>query len=439
MRRPTEPDREANVHIHPGAQWVAGKYHAGWHPIIRNHETVTPEGRELHLQHRREYAEERGEKEVAMAAKVSGRCSVCKAHIRPGEPVWFNPKTRTIRNRDTLCDAVLDEPVGEKGTGKTTDIGTEQLSKHVEALRNAFTEQTADMHRRVNEAEKHAEEAEKRAEQVEKLVNTTRKIEVVIERDGVKPIKGKKIGVQHKHFERLLKYVGAGVNVALVGDAGSGKTRAPRELARALSLPFYHTPVGPTTSKSDLVGFINGAGKYVYSMLRHVYELGGVGCIDEMDAANAGVLTIVNGMLDSIEAGFADKMVQRHKDAIFVACMNTYGRGADMLFVGRAQLDAATLSRWVWLEWNTDWDLTRHIVSGILQKPDEWVQHIRMLYESAAQQKVRVAGLGMRTAILGARLLAAGIEREEVELAAIWQPVKPDDKQKILAGMSREG
>lgn len=237
----------------------------------------------------------------------------------------------------------------------------------------------------------------------------------------------KDIGRQHESFPTLVAYVGTGVNVAMKGPAGSFKTHAAGELARALDLPFYAVPLGPQTSKSDLIGYRNGAGDYVRTLLREAYENGGVCLLDEMDAASPAVLVLINSILSNGIAGFADGMVKRHPDCIFVAAMNTFGRGADAMYVGRAQLDAATLDRWVTLEWNYDWDLTRTIAVN-----DEWVNYVELLSDAVATSRVRVV-ISPRAAMDGARLLAAGIERTEVEQAVIWAPISEDDQRKIRA------
>lgn len=428
MRRPTSPTRDQNLHIHQGSEWVSGTYHDGWHPVKRRHQGWTDIGRDLHIQHLRELKEESADKEQAIMAEFAGKCSRCGVFIPIGDNVWWHPTTRAIRHRgDGVCD-VARERSPDTETPKSSKKASKEDFQRFHDEMAKLREQVTTAEQKAMIARKASEAALRTARDAEAKITIARRIEVVrTEADGRKKVK--KIKAQHANFERLLKYVQAGVNVALVGDAGSGKTHAPRVLADALGLDFYHIPLGPQTSKSDLLGFISGAGKYVYSLLCRVYEHGGVGLLDEMDAANPATLTIVNGMLEAIEAGFADKMRKRHPDCTFVAAMNTFGRGADVMFVGRTQLDAATLNRWVYLEWNTDWDLTRRLV-----KSDKWVEYVQSLYESAARQKVRVT-IGMRTAILGQKLMKAGVPREEAEHVVIWAPIKPDDKQKILAGI----
>ncbi len=57
--RPRTPERDRNLHIHLGPQWVTGTYHDGWHPVKREHRKVTADGRQLHERHRREAQAER--------------------------------------------------------------------------------------------------------------------------------------------------------------------------------------------------------------------------------------------------------------------------------------------------------------------------------------------------------------------------------------------
>jgi len=380
----------------------------------------------LHIQHTEELREERADNELAIRATFSGRCATCDEHITMGDDIWWHPSSGAIRHRGAACDVHSPET---KTQPKAADLKDFQAT--VQQIKDQWADDNAALMQRVGAAEQAATRAEQRVEKAEAKINATRKLEVIRTTDGAKKVR--KLKAQHANFEKLLKLASVGINVALVGDTGSGKTYAGSALAKALGLDFYHIPLGPQTSKSDLLGFINGAGKYVYSLLCRVYEQGGVGLLDEMDAANPATLTIVNGMLEAIEAGFADKMRERHRDCVFVAAMNTFGRGADMMFVGRAQLDAATLNRWYYLNWNTDWDLTRRIV-----KDDKWVNYVESLYDSASRQRVRVT-IGMRTAIMGKKAMEAGDTREEAEHGVIWAPIKPDDKQKILAGISQNG
>ena len=343
--------RDGNLHQHKGMSWVDGTYHDGPHTITRAHKNMTEEGRELHKKHREEWHEEKANKEQAITAEYAGACTQCTTGIMPGDAVWWNPGTKATRHRGTHCDSsgwdgdAKDKAPPPKASSKASKEDFQMFAEQMEVMEKKVkvAEETSEA------AEAASEKAEKRVEKAEAKIEKARRIEIVRTLpSGVKKVR--KLGPQHHMFEKLLNKVQHGINVVMVGDAGSGKTRAPREVAKALKLPFYLIPLGPMTSKSDLLGFINGAGKYVYSLLCRAYEHGGVVLLDEMDAANPAGLTICNGLLDSVEAGFADKMRERHKDCHFIAAMNTWGRGADAQFVGRAQLDAATLNRWYYME-----------------------------------------------------------------------------------------
>lgn len=441
MRVPYTPTRDGNLHVHRESRYVDGTYHDGWHPVSRSHARITSEGRELHTTHLKELTEEKTGKEIAIEAKFPDKCSRCQAEISPGEQVWWtqmSPAIRpVIRHRNTECD-VKESPEDTLTQYTTVTMIPETKASKEDLAR--FVREMAEMRKQVEAAEQKATIARKASEAAQEetrraidKIDKARRVEIEVTRtlpSGKKKTRTLK-AKQHENFPKLLKRIAAGINVVMVGDAGSGKTVAPSTVAKILGRDFYHIPLGPQTSKSDLLGYMNGAGKYVYSLLCQVYEHGGIALLDEMDAANPATLTIINGMLEAVEAGFADKMRKRHPDCAFVAAMNTYGRGADMLFVGRAQLDAATLNRWYYLEWNTDWDLARGIV-----KNDKWVNYIEALYNSAARQRVRVT-IGMRTAIMGQKAMDDGDTQEEAEHGLIWAPIRSDDKQKILAGISQ--
>ena len=250
------------------------------------------------------------------------------------------------------------------------------------------------------------------AEKVRKAIQNAipKKIEV-------KTVTGKtvKLDRQHCAFEDLLKFIGIRSNLYMVGPTGSGKTRGAFEASKALDLPFYALSVGPMTTQSQIMGFYNGHGEYVSSMFRKAYEAGGVFLFDEIDAANATVLTCMNQGTSADECAFPDAMVKKHKDFVCLAAANTYGRGADRIFVGRNQLDGATLDRFPILEWNYDEGLELEISGDV-----DWTKHVQQLRASAEKMKVRHI-ISPRASIVGAQMLAAGMKKSFVEESVIWK------------------
>jgi hypothetical protein len=136
------------------------------------------------------------------------------------------------------------------------------------------------------------------------------------------------IGRQHERFPLLLQVLACGLNVLLVGPAGTGKTTAARKAAEALGLTFSCLSVGPQTSKSDLLGFVDAGGTYRESLFVQAYRDGGVFLLDEIDAGNAGVLTVLNAALAGDVMATPVGMVARSPRFLTVAGANTYGQGS---------------------------------------------------------------------------------------------------------------
>lgn len=221
------------------------------------------------------------------------------------------------------------------------------------------------------------------------------------------------LGTQHIQFENLLKYVQAKVNVYLVGSAGSGKTTAAKKIAKALDIPFYFT--GAIASEFKLTGFINAQGTIVSTEFRRAYENGGLFLFDEIDASYPQAILAFNAALANDFMDFPDKKIERHKDFYCVAAANTYGSGADREYIGRNQLDAASLDRFVFFDWNIDEDLERE-----LAKNDTWVSYVQSVRKAAKKLGIRFV-ISPRASFYGATLLEAGIERKEVEKNVLWK------------------
>jgi cobaltochelatase CobS len=79
------------------------------------------------------------------------------------------------------------------------------------------------------------------------------------------------------------------------------------------------------------------------------YENGGVFLLDEVDAGDANILlrinaAIANGVL-AVPARTGNPYARKHPLFVLLFAANTFGTGADRRYVGRNQLDEATLDR----------------------------------------------------------------------------------------------
>ena len=83
--------------------------------------------------------------------------------------------------------------------------------------------------------------------------------------------------------------------------------------------------------------------------LLHDPSNGGVFLFDEIDAADANVLLVVNSALAngrmSVPSRHDQPVAKKHSEFVCIAAANTFGRGADRVYVGRNELDEATLDR----------------------------------------------------------------------------------------------
>jgi hypothetical protein len=250
----------------------------------------------------------------------------------------------------------------------------------------------------------------------------------------------------HYKFPLLLAAVKAGVDgIALVGPAGTGKTTAARQAAKLTERHFEAVSFGPTTSKADLFGFIDAGGTYRETGLVRAAKAGGLFLGDEFDAGHPGVSVGLNMVLANPCFSTPVGMLDKHERFVGVVGMNTYGSGANRQYVGRNQLDAATLDRFAFIEWDLDVGLEAAMVgingvpspafelgAGGLMSPKDWLARI---------WKVRAAveALGVRHIVSpratqnGVRLFGAGVGRAHVEAMVLWKGMDADTRSKVEA------
>ena len=238
---------------------------------------------------------------------------------------------------------------------------------------------------------------------------------------------GRLDGLQHYITEDVIKCVGIGDHVMLVGPAGCGKTTIGEQTARALNLPFYITSTINDTH--ELTGFVDGYGKYHSTPFRKAFEHGGVWVADEIDAWDAAALLAANAALANGYATFPDleQPILRHSNFRMVATANTFGNGADRIYIGRNELDAASLDRFAIIDVGYDINLERVFANG----NTKWLEHVWEIRKKVETKKIRHV-VSSRAIAKGANALAAGIEWKKVENFYLYKGLSNSDREKIL-------
>lgn len=310
-----------------------------------------------------------------------------------------------------MSDEVTTKPTRTKETNTKADA---VLSMFDQISEDVLASVQAKIDRRVAQKVKKLEDA----------INQARPIYVKSEQFESRPV----TGIQHHNFETLIHIVHAGQPVMLVGPAGTGKSHAAEQAASVLGLEFYAMSVGAQTSKSDLIGYMDAMKNYVSTPFRKAYEEGGLFLLDEIDAGNSNVLIQLNAALANGYMSFPDSMVRRHENFRFVASANTFGQGANRQYVGRNQLDAATLDRFVTLQWDIDSNVEESLAVGRLGS--SWLGVVRMVRDFVEQREMRIV-VSPRATQRGAKLLAAGLDFNDVLHMALLSQFPADEKKDL--------
>jgi hypothetical protein len=239
-------------------------------------------------------------------------------------------------------------------------------------------------------------------------------------------------GHKHPEFPALLRAAtardanGFVVNCWLAGPAGSGKTYAASQVAKALGLAFHYN--GAISMAHELLGFTDANGIYHRTPFRDAYENGGVYLFDEVDGSDNAALLALNAALANGTASFPDGQVTRHKDCIIFAAANTWGLGGTSDYVGRAKIDAAFLSRFpARFNWQYDEALERSICGN-----DNFARRVQRARKAAKDAGLKVL-ITPRDSIAGAALIAAGFSETEAAERTYLASLSPEQKRMLNA------
>lgn len=250
-----------------------------------------------------------------------------------------------------------------------------------------------------------------------KAVNIEEKINEAIENylnEIKKPVVIKKYklgskkleGIYHKQFKDVLELIQIKEPLFIYGNAGSGKTKICIDVANALGLDYRTISVNEQSTKTDFLGYFDAHSNLIRTPFRDMYENGGVFILDEIDAGNPNVLTVLNSALSNGIMAFPDGMVQKHKDFICICTANTTGDSANIRYIGRNILDSATLDRFIRLEINYDRELENAIISKTTQKLRDKLLKVISELEIESEEHI----VSSRTVFQIDKLLAIGTD-----------------------------
>lgn len=246
----------------------------------------------------------------------------------------------------------------------------------------------------------------------------------------------------HTAFSQVMKKLESGLsNILLIGPTGAGKTHLCQDIAKALDLPFGLLSLSEGVSESHLFGRVlpksNGAWEWSPTSFINIFENGGVFLFDEFDCASPNLLLAVNSALAQGEFHniICDKRHVRHQKTIILCCANTFGHGADTLYIGRNQLDAATLDRFVLSRIYIDYDTTlEEAISAKIQDTNNRILFRKMVTDIRRiikEKKLRRV-ISTRFVINGTLALNVGITIEEI-LKEFLQDWSKQEREHIIA------
>ena len=167
-------------------------------------------------------------------------------------------------------------------------------------------------------------------------------------------------GIKHPNFDKAFIALNCTDNggfyqsIMLVGPAGTGKSFAARQFAKALGLKFYFQSIAQESY--DILGYEKVNGEYKETAALQAFRDGGVLLLDEGDAYDEKALVAFNAALANGEMALLDgTIVKRHKDFRCIMAANTFGLGATSDYTARSKLDLSTWSRFaIRVDWFSD-------------------------------------------------------------------------------------
>ena len=262
-------------------------------------------------------------------------------------------------------------------------------------------------------------------EEYKKSINVPVTYNIYLNGNQIGKTKG---GFYHEKYESILRDTQIDEPIMLIGPAGSGKNVAVSQVAEALGLKMYYT--NNASNEFKLTGFIDAGGNYRDTEFYKAFKNGGLFFLDEIDNSDPSALIVINSALANGYMAFPHETIDRHPDFRIIAAANTFGKGADLQYVGRNALDAATLDRFD----NIFFDYDRKLEECLY--PNEEVLNFMWsfrdaVFETKIPHVVSTRGIGKVY-----KKEINGIPVEEILTANVVKNLGQDDVNTIIGNMN---
>ena len=236
--------------------------------------------------------------------------------------------------------------------------------------------------------------------------------------------------IKPTYYQTAKACVENNVPVLLVGEAGTGKNELCKNLAHELGLNFYFANAINDTVL--LTGYGDARGQYIQTQFYDFCKNGGLFMFDEIDASDPQALVYFNSAIANRYFDFpVVGRVYLNKNCRFIACANTTGQGASIRYVGRNQLDAATLDRFAVLQ--TDYD--KKVETAMAKGDSELVHFIEAFRDSARRQGVDIVVSYRAISRIVALSKAINDTKKLIEMC-LTRGLEKEDIKSLVQGMT---
>lgn len=251
---------------------------------------------------------------------------------------------------------------------------------------------------------------------VEKLEELRNRVEtmskptiVEVSKDGRQPRRVE--GNVHKRFADALKLASIpGAGLYLWGPAGTGKTSAAAQIAKALDLKFYFS--SRLLEHYSLAGFRTANGETVRTEFREAFEHGGVFLLDEMDRSDPNAVLWLNAALANGVCAFPDATIKQHPDFIIIATGNTKLNGASSDYNGAMKQDASVADRFRFLKWGIDEALEESVYYAMGAQSSAWLERVRRIRAVVDRRQIQGFDVTPRAVFDGLALILKGLSED---------------------------